>query len=180
MTMSNANESVLEGQTRAIVLAGRGAPLRETLGVLVRTMEAVAETEVIGSILLLRGKQLRLGAAPSLPDEYNAAIDGLVIGPTVGSCGTAAFIRQTVVVHDIATDPLWADFKDLALSHGLRACWSTPVIGSSGEVLATFALYHRVPRAPNVRDLEIAELLTRTASMLIERDAANRGRSSHV
>jgi GAF domain-containing protein len=177
MVMSNVSELVLEGQTRAIELAGRGEPLRESLAVLVRTIERVSENGVIGSILLLSGKQLRLGAAPSLADDYNAAIDGLVIGPTVGSCGTAAFIRQTVVVRDIATDPLWADFKDLALSHGLRACWSTPVLGSSGEVLATFALYHREPRAPNPRDLEIAELLTRTAAMLIEREAKSRPRA---
>jgi GAF domain-containing protein len=174
MSVSNVGELVLEGQTRAIELAGRGGPLRDALAILVRTIEDVSENNVIGSILLLSGNQLRLGAAPSLADEYNAAIDGLAIGPTVGSCGTAAFIGQTVVVHDIATDPLWTDFKGLALSHGLRACWSTPVLGSSGEVLATFAIDHGVRRAPNRRYLEIAGILTRTSGMLIERDVKNR------
>ena len=78
------------------------------------------------SVLLLEGTQLRHGAAPSLPKEYIAAIDGMLIGPQAGSCGTAAYRKETVIVSDIATDPLWEQGRRLALGHGLRACWSTP------------------------------------------------------
>jgi GAF domain-containing protein len=94
---------------------------------------------MIGSILILdeQGRHLLHGAGPSLPDAYNAAIDGIEIGPEVGSCGTAAFHDRTVSVFDIANNPLWANFKDLALQYGLRACWSTPIHGSDGKVLGT-------------------------------------------
>ena len=88
---------------------------------------------------------LELTALPSLPDDYNRAIDGAPIGPRVGSCGTAAYTGRPVVVSDIATDPLWADFKDLALAADLRACWSTPILSKRGDVLGTFAIYYREP-----------------------------------
>ncbi|MFX8797546.1 GAF domain-containing protein, partial [Acinetobacter baumannii] len=86
---------------------------------------------------------LLLGAAPSLPEAYNQAIHGVAIGPKVGSCGTAAFTRQRVVVEDIATDPLWTDYRHVALAAGLHACWSQPIFASTGQVLGTFAIYHR-------------------------------------
>ena len=101
------------------------------------TVEAQSGSGVIGSILLLddRGERLLHGAAPSLPADYNAAIDGIAIGPTVGSCGTAAFTAKPVVVSDLETDPLGANFKDLALRHGLRDCWSMPIFSSQARVL---------------------------------------------
>jgi PAS domain S-box-containing protein len=138
----------------------------------VRTVETQSSNHVLGSILLFdaEAKRLRHGAAPSLPDDYNAAIDGIAVGPAVGSCGTAAFTGKTVVVSDIETDPLWADFKDLARKHGLRACWSTPISSVQGAVLGTFALYHRVPMIPAARDREIVQLLGHTAALVLERD----------
>ena len=87
----------------------------------------------------------------------------------MGSCGTAAFRGEFVVVSDIASDPLWADFRDLALAHGLRACWSTPIRSSQGTVLGTFAMYHREPREPTRPDLEIVDFVVRTAGLVIER-----------
>src|SRR6202007_2448701 len=93
--------------------------------------------------------RLRHGAGPSLPTKYAEAIDGAVIGPSVGSCGTAAYRAEPVIVSDIATDPLWADFRDLASAHELRACWSTPILSSAGKVLGTFAIYYREPRSPS-------------------------------
>lgn len=146
------------------------------LETLVRTIEAQSSTHVLGSILLRDGRHLRHGAAPSLPPAYSAAIDGIELGPGVGSCGTAAHTASTVVVRDIATDPLWKDFKGLALQHELRACWSTPIFSSKNEVLGTFALYHRVPAEPTVRDREIVELLGHTAGLVIERDRNARAR----
>jgi PAS domain S-box-containing protein len=174
------NETVIEGQKKALELALHGAPLSAILDVLVRTVETQSSNAVLGSILLFdaEAKRLRHGAAPSLPADYNAAIDGIAVGPAVGSCGTAAFTRATVVVSDVATDPLWADFKDLALQHGLRACWSTPILSSQGTVLGTFALYHRTPTAPTARDQEIVELLARTAALVLERDQQARQRAA--
>jgi GAF domain-containing protein len=157
---------------RITKMIGAGAPLRETLEELMRTVEGMTPSGMIGSILILDqdGRHLRHGAGPSLPDEYNAAIDGLEIGPEVGSCGTAAFHDRTVSVFDIANNPLWANFKDLALRHGLRACWSTPIHGSDGKVLGTFANYYRTVRDPSPVDRELTEMITRTAAAAIERD----------
>src|SRR6267378_7203473 len=125
----------------------------------------------LSSILLLdpNANSLRHGAAPSLPIAYAEAIDGIVIGPSVGSCGTAAYRKEPVIVSDIASDPLWADFRELALGHGLRACWSTPILSSAGEVLGTFAIYYREPRSPTPHDSNIIEQITHLASIAIER-----------
>jgi PAS domain S-box-containing protein len=172
--------AVLDGQRRALELALHGGPLRDVLEVLTRTVEAQSTQDVRASILLMDtdGRHLRHGAAPSLPADYNAAIDGIEIGPAVGSCGTAAATRRTVVVSDIQADPLWAAFKDLAARHGLRACWSTPILSTDGAVLGTFALYHRVVTTPSARDLEIVELLARTAALIVERDQQARRREA--
>ena len=116
--------------------------------------------------------RLRHGAAPSLPKTYTQAIDGAAIGPCVGSCGTAAYRAEPVIVSDIATDPLWADYRDLALAHGLRACWSTPIISSAGSVLGTFAIYYREPRSPTPQDHNLIEQITHLASIALEREQA--------
>lgn len=162
-------------------LLGTGAPLRETLEELVRIVEGATPSGMLASVLLLSedGRHLRHGAGPSLPDEYNAAIDGIEIGPEVGSCGTAAYHDKTVAVYDIATNPLWAGFKDLALGHGLRACWSTPIHGSDGKVLGTFANYYRFVRDPSPVDRELTELITQTAAMAIEHDRRRRRETPH-
>ncbi len=174
------NETVLDGQKRALERALHGAALGEILEVIVRTVESQSTSGVLGSILLLdaAGKHLLLGAAPSLPAEYNAAIHGITIGEVVGSCGTAAFTGKTVIVSDIQTDPLWAEFKALAGQHGLRACWSTPIRSSDGAVVGTFALYHRVVTTPSERDLEVVGLLGHTAALVIERDLHARQRAA--
>lgn len=157
---------------RVLELAITDSPLEETLGELIGIVESTSKTGVLGSILLLDqdGKHLRHGAAPSLPDAYSAAIDGAEIGPSVGSCGTAAYTGQPVFVSDIASDPLWADFSELAEAHDLRACWSTPIMTSGRKVLGTFAMYHREPREPTVRDLALVDLVTQTAALVIDRD----------
>src|ERR1700682_5458830 len=130
----------------------------------------------LSSILLLdrNANCLRHGAAPSLPITYTKAIDGAVIGPSVGSCGTAAYRAEPVIVSDIATDPLWADFADLALAHGLRACWSTPILSSAGRVLGTFATYYREPRNPTAEERKVLERFTQIASIALEREQGER------
>lgn len=174
------NETIIEGQKKALELAVHGAPLSKILEVLVQTVEAQSSRDVLGSILILDSDRGRLlhGAAPSLPADYNAAIDGIAIGPSVGSCGTAAFTAQTVVVSDIQTDPRWSEFKGLAAQHGLRACWSTPISSSEGAVLGTFALYHRVVATPTERDREIVSLLGHTAALVLERGLHARRREA--
>ena len=147
-----------------------GAPLSETLEELIRYVESRSRAGMIASILVLDkdGKHLRHGAGPSLPEAYNKAIDGLEIGPEVGSCGTAAHFNKPVVVFDIANNRLWEKFKDLALGHGLRACWSTPIRGADGKVLGTFANYYPVVRDPSPVDRELTTEITREAAKAIE------------
>ena len=123
----------------------RGDSLEDVLNRHLLTVEGMSDREILTSVLLLSsdGKRLTHGAAPSLPQSYREAIDGAEIGPSAGSCGTAAYLGRPVYVTDIATDPLWAAYKDLALPHGLRSCWSTPVRHADGDVMGTFAIYNR-------------------------------------
>jgi PAS domain S-box-containing protein len=147
-------------------------PLPDILDVLVRVAEAHLEGS-IGSIMVCdRSNRLRHGAAPNLPQAYNQALDGMLVGAKAGSCGTAAFCREIVIVADIETNPLWQDFKALALSHGLRSCWSAPAVGSNGEVLATCAIYFNHCRKPQPQELSILTLIADIAKIAIERHRA--------
>jgi PAS domain S-box-containing protein len=174
VTEDKRAETLRNAHSRVLELAIGDAPLQTTLTELIRIVESTSTTGVLGSILLLDadGKHLRQGAAPSLPPEYSAVLDGAEIGACAGSCGTAAYLGAAVFVSDIATDPLWADYKDLALPHGLRACWSTPILTRGRKVLGTFAMYHREPREPTVRDLMLVDLVTQTAALVIDREQA--------
>lgn len=156
----------------------RQAPLDQVLEGMARTIEDLAPEEVLVSVLLADtdGRHLRHGAAPSLPDFYNKAIDGIATGEGVGSCGTAAHRREMVIVSDIATDPFWDDFRDLAEAAGLAACWSTPILGRDGSLLGTFAMYHRVPRVPQETDLALSRVFAGTAALAIERHRAEEAR----
>jgi signal transduction histidine kinase/CheY-like chemotaxis protein len=135
---------------------------------------------MLASILLVDpdGLHLRHGAAPSLPAAYTQAIDGMAIGPDAGPCGAAAYRCATVIVADIARDPTWQPYRDLALPHGLRACWSTPIVAGDGTVLGTFALYYREPRVPDGRDLRLIETAAHIARVAIERQRADTERAT--
>lgn len=122
------------------------------------------------SILLIKNGELRMGAAPSLPGEYNKAIDGLAIGPMVGSCGSAAFLKKRVIVSDIATDPRWTPFTSIALPHNLLACWSEPVFTSDGEVRGTFGMYYDHICSPTEEELADIFTAAKLAGIAIERD----------
>ena len=169
------SEELRSAHNRVLELAIGDSPLERTLGELIKIVESTSRTEVLGSILLLDldGKHLRHGAGPSLPREYLEAIDGSEIGPCAGSCGTAAYTATPVFVSDIAEDPLWAEYKAVALPHGLRACWSIPILTRGRKVLGTFAMYHREPREPTVRDLALVDLITQTAALVIDRERAH-------
>jgi len=149
----------------------RGDSLEDVLDRHLLAVEEMAETELLTSVLLLSpdGRRLSHGAAPSLPRSYREAIDGSEIGPSVGSCGTAAYLDRPVYVTDIATNPLWDDYRHLALAHGLRSCWSTPIRDSEGSVIGTFAIYHRTSRGPTRDELEAIDLITGHVSQAIVR-----------
>lgn len=176
VTEDRRSEALRQAHSKVLELAIGDSPLETTLNALIRIVEDSSRTAVLGSILLLDadGKHLRHGAAPSLPRAYCEAIDGSEIGPCAGSCGTAAYLGAAVFVSDVETDPLWSDFKDVALPHGLRACWSTPILTRGRKVLGTFAMYHREPREPTVRDLMLVDLVTQTAALVIDREQAHR------
>jgi diguanylate cyclase (GGDEF)-like protein/PAS domain S-box-containing protein len=161
-----------EEQAIVLEMIAMNAPLSEILDRLVHLMEAQLEG-VLGSILLLdETGHLRHGAAPSLPAAYSKAIDGIAIGPDVGSCGTAAYRRESVIVADIADDPLWKDYRDLAAQHGLRSCWSAPILSHQGAVLGTFAMYSARVREPSPIETRLTEMTTRIAAIAIERKRA--------
>ncbi|PYU24696.1 MAG: histidine kinase [Acidobacteria bacterium] len=166
-------EVLLAGEKRLLEMIARGDSRELILEGACLLVEELA-SGCLSSILLLdpNANCLRHGAAPSLPKPYTEAIDGAVVGPSAGSCGTAAYRTEPVIVSDIATDPLWANYRDLALAHGLRACWSTPILSSEGKVLGTFAIYYREPRSPAAQDHSVIRQITHLASIAIERKQA--------
>ncbi|MEQ9407570.1 MAG: PAS domain S-box protein [Fuerstiella sp.] len=170
-TERRRGEAILVAQKKVLELLVSGEPLPDVLDAICEVIEGDSPHRIIATVLLLDedGQRLRSVAGRRAPSEYSEAIDGVVIGPAVGSCGTAAYRGEQIVVSDIATDPLWADFRDMALSHELRACWSTPVFSSQGEVLGTFAVYYPTPREPSDDELRLVDILTRTAGVAIER-----------
>jgi two-component system cell cycle sensor histidine kinase/response regulator CckA len=173
ITDQNLSEFLSGVDTTVLEMISSGAPVSDVLQLLCRMIEEQSPS-MLCSILLLEAdrKTLRHGAAPNLPQGFIQAIDGLTIGPNVGSCGTAAYRAVPVIVSDIARDPLWAGYKELALSHGLRACWSTPIFSKQGDVLGTFAIYYREPRSPSSRDLQLIERATHLVGITVERKQA--------
>ncbi len=170
-------EGLLAGENRVLEMVAKGDSLSDILEILCLLVEEQS-SGVLASILLMdaNGKQLRHGAAPNLPKAYTEAIDGAFIGPAVGSCGTAAYRAEQVIVSNIATDPLWDAFRDLALSHSLLACWSTPIFSSEGKVIGTFAMYYREPRSPSPLEQDTIKHITHLAGVAIQRKLAETAR----
>lgn len=169
------------GYSRALRQLATGRSLERVLETLTVTVEEQGDG-VLCSILLLDDDRLHLrhSVAPSLPAAYTSGIDGVEIGPEVGSCGRAAYTGRRVIVEDVRTDPSWADFRQLAARHDLRACWSQPIVSSAGEVLGTFAMYYREPRRPGPRELRLIETAAQIAGVAVERRLADRQlRRSH-
>ena len=165
------NERLMRTETRALKALAQDKPLKVVLDEVLIGLESIlpgASTSVM--LLSPDGQQLQFGAAPHLPDAYNQALEGAQIGPNVGSCGSAAHLGKTVVVEDIANSPLWTDYRELALAHGLRACWSIPLKDADGRVLATFAAYYREPRAPQPEELAWAHSAATLIGVAIQRD----------
>jgi len=173
ITEAKEEEFFRAGQSRVLERIAADAPLNEILTNLILLMEGQAEGLRCSVLLLSRdGIHVRHGAAPNLPEVYIKAVDGSLIGPRAGSCGTAMYTRQAVVVTDVLTDPLWADYRDLAKISGLRACWSTPILSSQREVLGSFAMYRQESRGPRAEETRLTEIATHLAGIAIERQRA--------
>ena len=161
------------GQSRILEMVAANAPLDKILEQLVLLIESQSQG-MLCSVLLLSddGDHVRHGAAPNLPDEYVRTIDGAPIGPKNGSCGTAMYRGEPVIVRDVWVDPLWEDYRGLAHACGLRACWSTPIMSGRGKVLGSFAMYYREPRLPTEAETRLTDIATRIAAVAIEHKLA--------
>jgi len=168
-------EKLLAGQNQVLKEIATGVPLDEVLNTLILMIESQLPG-VMGSVMLVdeTGRYFISSAGPSLPAAYLEAVDGVEIGPRVGSCGTAVFRKQNVFVPDIFASDLWADFVDLVRQFDLRSCWSFPFYSNEGDVLGTFAFYTKDVRDPVELDIKIAEEAARLASIAVSRDRAER------
>jgi len=162
-----SSEAVLD----ALKMILLGASLNEVLRSLTRLIESHSKG-MLCSIFLLDedGLHLRYGVAANLPEAYRAATDGVCIGPNVGSCGAAAYLRQPVFVSDIVSHPNWANFRAVVLQSGLRAAWSTPIMSHDGKVLGTFCMYYREVRHPSPGEIQLIDYARRIAGIAVERD----------
>ena len=140
----------------------RGDSLEDVLNRHLMTVEQMGGDDVFTCILLLSpdGKRLSYGAAPSVPASYCRAVESIEVGPCAGSCGAAAYLGQPVYSIDIATDPIWGKYRDLALQHGFRSCWSTPIRNSKRSMIGTFAILHRTVGKPTREEIEAIDMIT--------------------
>ena len=170
ITRVKEEEFFRAGQSRVLEMIAADAPLSQVLTELVLLMEGQAEGLRCSILLLNRdGKHVRHGAAPNLPEAYVKAVDGATIGPRNGSCGTAMFTHKPVIVEDVMTDPLWADYREFARICGLSACWSTPILSPQGEVLGSFAMYREEKRGPRPEEDRLTNIATHVAGIAIGR-----------
>ena len=165
---SRLADAQLNGQNSLLAQIASGAPLAEILTVLIQSMEQALDGAICSVLLLDQENRLRHGAAPSLPFEYIQAIDGVLIGEGVGSCGTAIFRKETIIVSNIAEDPLWQDYREIALKQNLQACWSTPIIANDGQVLGAFGVYYQAVRSPQPSELESIARMVHLAGVAIK------------
>ncbi|WP_127554959.1 putative bifunctional diguanylate cyclase/phosphodiesterase [Saccharospirillum alexandrii] len=166
-------EALRTGQYDVLELIAAHAPLESILRQLAHWVEAQGHVG-LASIVLLddSGQSIGQSIAPSLPEEYCRALIGAAIGPRAGSCGTAMYLNQTIEVTDIATDPLWDDYRELALGAGLKACWSTPITTQSNQVLGSFAIYYRDVRGPGEEQRVLIASAVHLAGIAIDRARA--------
>ncbi|MFM8445159.1 MAG: GAF domain-containing protein [Methylococcus sp.] len=170
LTEQKQHENRERAQTRVLNLVAQGAALPTVLEALVTSVEEYRPGMRCGILLLDEsGQHLIHGAAPSLPDFWNQAVDGLAIGPDIGSCAAAAYTGQRVIVRDVQTHPNWAPFRELTARAGLAACWSEPIKSSAGTVLGVFAIYYPEPREPGPADLQLIEQSANLAAIALER-----------
>jgi signal transduction histidine kinase len=162
-------QALLAGENKILEMVATGKPLATVMHELCCLVDSIS-TDSMASVLLVDSNNcLRVGAAPRFPRDFMRLVDGIKIGPTVGSCGTAAYRKEQVIVTDMETDPLWEDYRELARQHGLRAGWSTPVLSSDRRVLGVFGIYWSDPRTPTPAQYCLIDQVTHLASVAIER-----------
>ncbi len=169
--------AVLDRQTAVMERVASGAALPDVLDSIAFALEELMPGSRCSILLLDETGTLRHGAAPTLPADYSAAIDGLVPGPAAGSCGTAVHLGEAVIAVDVSTDPRWEHYRDLAARHGLQACWSSP-IQSRLQIVGTFAVYRDEPYEPDDRDKELVRRFTHLTSLAVEHDLASKEREA--
>ena len=169
VTERKREEALHDAEKQALELVAKGETLECVLGFVCQAVESLAPP-MLCSVMLADedGAYLSLATAPNLPDEYNRAIKRIPIGPMSGSCGSAAYFQTPTIVRDIATDPLWKDYASVALTYGLKACWSLPIISSNNRVLGTLAVYHDEPQEPQPADLKILGRVCQIAALIIQ------------
>jgi len=169
--MSEVRANALSAaENRAIGMIAGGVGLQEVLDELCRTIDLLTPG-VVSTVLLMDpdGKRLWPGGGPAFPAALKPAINPWTIGPDRGACGTAAFLKERVIIADVTTDPRWPEeYRELAVRHGLRASWSQPLITSAGSVLGTFAMYYAEPRVPEPADLQLIEAAGQIARIAIQ------------
>lgn len=163
------DSAALLTERRVVHMIASGVSWRQVLDALCRLCEAEFADMRASVVVVENGATMHVGAAPSMPPEFKTWLDGTRIGPSVGSCGTAAYTKQRVVVEDIATDPLWALAAPVALRFGMRACFATPVLADDGEALGSFGIYFLTPRGPTAEQLELADRVSNLASVVLQR-----------
>ncbi len=163
-------EALSACQTNVLEMIAQGLPATKSLTTLISKIEELCP-RMLCTVLRIDddGEYLRHFSSAGMPDEYNRMIDGTRIGPRSGSCGTAAFLRKQIIVEDIATDPLWQDFRDYALPFGLRACWSTPIFDDDGQVLGVFANYYSQPCRPAAEHIRLIAVATDIVSIALSK-----------
>ncbi len=162
-------DAVRAGENKILEMVSAGKPLAAILEELCFLVDSVSPDSMASVLLVDSANRLRKGAAPRFPSEFISLVDGIEIGPAVGSCGTAAYRREQVMVTDIETDPSWTDYRELALTYGLRAGWSTPILSSDRTVLGVFGIYWRTARSPSPAHFHLMNQITRMAAIAIER-----------
>ncbi len=169
-------KEMLQHEKAILEMIALDKPLAEVLRDICLGAQKVLSGDARCSIILLQadGQQLHISAAPSLPTSYSRAIEGLPIGPNAGSCGTAIYFNKRVVVDDIEQDPLWSEHRAVAIAHGLRACWSVPIVASTGATLGAFGIYYLEKRKPSTEDLAFISDITHLVGVAVHKDRVER------
>jgi PAS domain S-box-containing protein len=173
ITALKEEEALRIGQSRVLEMIATGASIVAILEEIALLIESHSPDTRCGVLLLCEyGIHVSRAVAPHLPDSYKVAVKGRAIGPSEGSCGAAMYHKTRVVVRDVRTDPLWENYRDLALANGVKACWSTPILTGRGKVLGAFGMHCSESRAPSVAEERLADFATRLAGIAIERELA--------
>lgn len=173
ITARRMAEALNTGASRILELIATGAPLKQVLIRIVRLIEAESLGLTCSVLVMDDRTHVRYVAAPNLPQQFVREIERLEMNPSRGSCGAAMHQRRAVITADIATDALWDGLRDHALRHGLRGCWSTPIISEHGAVLGTFAMFYGQPREPTAREVQLVDIATQLAAIAMERRRAD-------